>query len=119
MSKVAIIGSCITRGLWPIRGEAERLLYASRTSLPSLFSEPVKGVKVADQPPAGLGRHQHRAVVADLEKTALSALVAFRPTHLIFDFIDERFDLLSLGGPIATHSWELEVSGYLSQKTFG
>ncbi|HEV2530857.1 DUF6270 domain-containing protein [Phenylobacterium sp.] len=118
MPKVAIIGSCITRDLWPIRGETERLLYVSRTSLPSLFSAPVKGVRVAETPPAGLGRHQHRAMVADLEKTALAALIAFRPTHLIFDFIDERFDLISLRGALATHSWELEVSGYLGQKAF-
>jgi hypothetical protein len=116
MSKVAIIGSCITRDLWPIRGEIAQLLYVSRTSLPSLFSEPVRGVRPAAAPPAPLGRHQHRAMIADLEKTALAELVAFRPTHLIFDFIDERFDLLSLGGPIATHSWELEASGYRSQK---
>jgi hypothetical protein len=54
----------------------------------------------------------HRAVVADLQKTALGSLVAFRPTHLIFDFIDERFDLLSVGGTLATDSWELEASGY-------
>jgi hypothetical protein len=118
MSKVAIIGSCITRDLWPIRGETDGLLYVSRTSLPSLFSPPVTGVRPAAEPPAPLGRHQHRALVADLEKTALAALVAFRPTHLIFDFIDERFDLLSLEGALATHSWELQVSGYLKQKPF-
>jgi hypothetical protein len=118
MSRVAIIGSCITRDLWPIRGEFAELLYVSRTSLPSLFSTPVKGVRAAAEPPAPLGRHQHRAVIADLGKTALADLVAFRPSHLIFDFIDERFDLLSLDGVLATRSWELEVSGYLSQKAF-
>jgi hypothetical protein len=118
MSRVAIIGSCITRDLWPIRGEAERLLYVSRTSLPSLFAPPVAGVRPQSAPPKPLGRHQHRAMIADLHKTALSALIAFRPTHLIFDFIDERFDLLSVGEALATHSWELEVSGYLKQKAF-
>ena len=118
MSRVAIIGSCITRDLWPIRGEAERLLYVSRTSLASLFAAPVKGVRVAAEPPRPLGRHQHQALVADLAKTALAELVAFRPTHLIFDLIDERFDLLSVGGTTCAHSWELEVSGYLSQKAF-
>jgi hypothetical protein len=116
MSKVAIIGSCITRDLWPIRGETADLLYVSRTSLPSLFSAPIKGVRPAAEPPAPLGRHQHHAIIADLAKTALADLVAFRPTHLIFDFIDERFDLLTLDGAVATRSWELEVSGYRSQK---
>jgi hypothetical protein len=53
--------------------------------------------------------------VADIEKTALASLVAFRPTHLIFDFIDERFDLLSAGASLVTDSWELEASGYRRQ----
>ncbi len=60
-------------------------------------------------------RYEHNAVLADLEKRALDRLIAFRPTHLIFDFIDERFDLLSAGGRIFTHSWELEASGYRAQ----
>ena len=118
MSRVAIIGSCITRDLWPIRGDTAQLLYVSRTSLPSLFARPVKGFRPAEAPPARLGRYQHRALVGDLQKTALAALVAFRPTHLIFDFIDERFDLLAVDGALATHSWELEASGYLKGKAF-
>lgn len=118
MSRVAIIGSCITRDLWPIRGELQGLYYVSRTSLPSLFSDPVRGVRIAAEPPPTLRRHQHRTLAADLQKTALAGLVAFEPTHLIFDFIDERFDLLSVGAALATDSWELEVSGYLEQKAF-
>lgn len=116
MSRVAIIGSCISRDLWPIQGEApDNLLYISRTSLPSLFAPPVTGVILADHPPNGLARHQHAAVVADLRKTALAALVAHRPTHILLDFIDERFDLLAVGDTLATHSWELETSGYMTQ----
>lgn len=114
MSRVAVIGSCITRDLWPIRGDLSGLLYVSRTSLPSLFSSPVKNFRPHAATPTELTRYQHRAVVADLQKTALAELVAFRPTHLIFDFIDERFDLLSARGALATDSWELEASGYLS-----
>jgi len=118
MSRVAIIGSCITRDLWPIRGEADGLLYVSRTSLPSLFSKPLAGLRPAATAPNGLTKYQHRAVLADLQKTAAAQLVAFRPTHLIFDFIDERFDLLSVGGALCTHSWELEASGYLRRPAF-
>jgi hypothetical protein len=118
MPRLAILGSCITRDLWPVRGELSDLIYISRTSLPSLMAQPLPDFRPAAQPPAGLGRHQHNAVVADLRKTALAQLVAFRPTHLIFDFIDERFDLLSAGGTLVTHSWELEVSGYLRQRAF-
>ena len=119
MARVAIIGSCITRDLWPILGEAPAdLLYVSRTSLPSLFARPLTDAVIADDPPPGLARHQNNAVRADLKKSSLAALVAHRPTHLIFDFIDERFDLLSAGDTLVTHSWELEVSGYLAQPAF-
>jgi hypothetical protein len=117
MSRVAIVGSCITRDLWPIRGDGiADLIYISRTSLPSLFASPVSGFQPAPRKPAGLGKHQHRALVADLTKTGLAALVAFRPTHIIIDFIDERFDLLWVNGALATESWELHESGYLRQR---
>lgn len=116
MSRVAIVGSCISRDVWRFQGvTVADLLYISRTSLPSLFAAPVAGFRPAAQPPRGLKPQPHRALVADLTKTALAQLVAFRPTHLIFDFIDERFDLLSVGGAIVTHSWELQASGYLNR----
>ena len=115
MSRVAIIGSCITRDLWPILGEdIEGLLYISRTSLPSLLAPALTGFSPQAEPPGGLTRSQHRWVVSDLLKGGLEALVAHRPTHIIFDFIDERFDLLAVAGSVVTHSWELELSGYLA-----
>ena len=119
MARVAIVGSCITRDLWRFRGDpGADLFYISRTSLPSLMASPLAGFRPAPAPPGELKRHQHRALVADITKTALADLVAWRPTHLIFDFIDERFDLLSARDSIVTHSWELEASGYLGQRAF-
>jgi hypothetical protein len=119
MTKVAILGSCITRDLWPVRGDGiEGLAYVSRTSLPSLFSPPVAGIRPSDPAADGLTIHQRRAMAADLAKTALGRLVAFRPTHLIIDLIDERFDLLRVGSALATHSWELETSGQLGAPAF-
>jgi len=111
MARVAIIGSCITRDLWPVEGDHD-LVYVSRTSLPSLFSRPVEGFRPVRDKPGGLTRHQHNAVVGDLLKTALVRLIAFEPTHIVFDFIDERFDLLDAGGALALESWELLESGY-------
>ncbi|MDO8900635.1 MAG: DUF6270 domain-containing protein [Phenylobacterium sp.] len=115
MAKIAIVGSCITRDLWPLREAAPPgLLYVSRTSLASLLSQPVDGYAPQSGPPADLTRYQHMATQADLLKTGLTQLLAHRPTHLIFDFIDERFDLLRLPtGALITHSWELESGGYL------
>jgi hypothetical protein len=116
MPRIAIVGSCITRDLWPIQGGgSEHLLYISRTGLPSLLGAPVEGFAPARRPPGDLHRHEHNALVADLQKTALGRLVAFQPTHLIFDFIDERFDLLAAGDAIATASAELHRSGYLKR----
>lgn len=117
MARIAIVGSCITRDLWPLREAAPRdLLYVSRTSLVSLLSPAAAGYQSQPDPPEGLTRYQHMAVEADLRKTGLSQLIAHRPTHLIFDFIDERFDLLRLpSGAVITHSWELESGGYLGR----
>ena len=107
----------MTRDVWPIVGEAppQDLLYISRTSLPSLFAAPVRGVDLSENLPPELAAFPHRSMVADLHKSALATLVAHRPTHIIFDFIDERLDLLAVQDTIATHSWELDVSGYLGQ----
>lgn len=114
--RIAILGSCITRDLWPIRGGgAEDLLYVSRTGLPSLLAPPLTGFRPARALPGDLHRHEHNALVADLDKTALARLVAWAPTHIIFDFIDERFDLLIAGDSLVTRSAELLRSGYLSR----
>jgi len=119
MSRVAIVGSCISRDVWRFRGgSVSDLLYISRTSLPSLFATPLPRFRPKAQPPAGLKAQPHRALVADVTKTALPQVLAFSPTHVIFDFIDERFDLLSVDGTLATRSWELEQSGYLAQPAF-
>jgi hypothetical protein len=116
MSRIAIVGSCITRDLWPIRGGgAERLLYVSRTSFPSLFSPPVEGFVPSARTPGDLSPHEHAALVADIRKTALARLLAFRPTHIIFDFIDDRFDLLSVGETLVLSSGEMARSGYLTR----
>jgi hypothetical protein len=116
MSRIAILGSCITRDLWPIRGGgAEQLQYICRTSFPSLMSTAVTGFEPEEGLPGDLHAHEHNALVADLQKTAIARLIAWRPTHIIFDFIDDRYDLLAFGSSLATYSGELLRSGYLGQ----
>ncbi len=120
MSRTAIVGSCISRDLWPIRGDGHAdLLYVSRTSLAALFTPALPGFRPLETPPAPLGPYQHRAMVEDVRSSALARLVAFRPTHLIMDFIDERFDLLAVGDSLVSDSWELRKSGYPDQPAFG
>jgi hypothetical protein len=97
------------------------MLYICRTSLPSLLAPSVAGFRAppkSAKPPGGMKPQPHRALVADITKTALAELVAFRPTHLIFDFIDERFDLICVGDSLVSRSGELETSGYLRQRAF-
>lgn len=116
MTRIAILGSCITRDLWPIRGGgAERLLYISRTSLPTLLAPPLTAFEPSATPPGDLHAHEHGALVADIRKTALARLVAYRPTHLIFDFIDDRFDLIAAEGSLVLNSGEMVRSGYRTQ----
>lgn len=119
MLRIAILGSCITRDLWPIRGGgAEHLHYVSRTSLATLLSTPVEGFRPSEDLPGDLHQHEHNALLADLRKTALNRLIATRPTHLIFDFIDERFDLMAVKGGLAVNSGEMVRSGYLAHPPF-
>lgn len=118
--RIAIVGSCVTRDLWPVGEEAPKaLLYISRTSLPSLVAPRPAGIALPPDPRGPLKRFQDSALRADIEKTALEALVDFRPTHLLFDFIDERFDLLRSAEGVITRSWELTVSGYLDGPNSG
>ena len=51
-------------------------------------------------------------VADDILKRGLGKLAAYRPTHLILDFIDERFNLLRRGATVINHSWELHRAGY-------
>jgi hypothetical protein len=113
-SRIAILGSCITRDLWPVRGAPGRKpAYVSRTSFPTLLSPPVPGFVARAAPPGDLTVYEYAAVVAEIRKTALADLVAYRPTHLIIDLIDERFDLLSVGDSLVSLSGELVRSGHL------
>lgn len=112
--RIAILGSCITRDLWPVRGApGHKPAYISRTSFPSLLSPQVRGFVARAAPPGGLTVHQYASVVAEVRKTALADLVAYRPTHLIVDLIDERFDLLAVGDSLVSLSGDLVRSGHL------
>jgi hypothetical protein len=114
--RIAILGSCITRDLWPIRGDGvPQLAYVSRTSFPGLLTLPVRGFAAASRPPGDLHAHEYSALVADFRKTALTRLVSYRPTHLILDLIDERFDLLAVGPSLVSVSGELVRSGHLDR----
>ena len=111
--RVAILGSCVTRDLWRMMGApTDDLLYVSRTRLPSLFAPRLQGLVLHEGLRPDLRPNPAQALRADLTKTALARLAAFRPDVVILDFIDERFDLLVGAGGAVTASWELETSGW-------
>lgn len=116
MAKVAVIGSRITRDLWPPKDrDAANLIHISQTSLPSLLSPPPADLADAPGPADIVSRDAYAACEGDLRKTSLTKLMAFRPSHIVLDLFDERFDLMAVGGCIVTRSRGLEQSGYLER----
>ena len=113
MNGIAIIGSCVTRDVWHILNmPTDNVRTFSRTSLASLMSPPPSNFSLPDSMGA-LERDSFlaRCVRADVEKTALWTLESLQPKVLIFDFVDERFDLLRTGDAVVSDSFEFRRSG--------
>lgn len=92
---LGIWGSCVTRDTFEIGGPFEGdLAYHARSSWVSQAAVP------GEQPvstPGGSGFGE-RMVREDLCKSVLSELASKRPELVVIDLIDERFDLVSVGG---------------------
>jgi len=112
---VMILGSCVTRDVFTVtHSEQHGITYYARTSLASVMSRPLDVSEAdihLDSP------FQRRMILQDCRKTFWRDLVEVRPDVLILDFIDERFDLISVGDSIVTRSREFENSGLLSSFT--
>ena len=108
-----MLGSCVTRDIWKLPRftpeDRKSVFVLARTSLASLFAEPLEAFEPPAELPPGLSPFEIRMVGHDLLKTGLASLVAHRPTHLVIDLIDERFDLWIRGEAVATRSWETEL----------
>jgi hypothetical protein len=118
--KIAIIGSCVTRDVWRVLNiPTDKLRTFSRTSVASLVSPAPAGLSL----PNAMGALEPdgflaRCVRADVEKTALQTLELWEPEALVFDFIDERFDLLYVGNSIVCDSFEFRRSGLRARGPF-
>lgn len=93
---VGIWGSCVTRDTFEIGGSFEGpLAYHARSSWVS------QATSAEEQPPVstptGTG-FADRMVREDLEKSVLTQLATKNPDIVVIDLIDERFDLVSVGG---------------------
>ena len=118
-----MLGSCVTRDIWKLPcftpEDRKGVLVLARTSLASLFAEPLAAFGPPAELPPGLSPFEIRMVGHDLLKTGLAPLVAHRPTHLVIDLIDERFDLLARGAAVVTRSWETELLGLADRELAG
>lgn len=92
---VAIWGSCVTRDTFEIGGSWEgRLSYHARSSW---ISQAATASRPPVDVPEGTG-FGHRMVREDLTKAILTEAVAAQPDVVIFDLIDERFDIVEISG---------------------
>lgn len=107
----AIIGSCVTRDIW---GFADRHYeghgkYFARTSL-ACFTSPVVPLKQTDLK-ALPSAFQRASIIADAYRQSLPWVIENKPSKIILDLIDERFDLVDTGRGLLNNSFELHASG--------
>ncbi|WP_163276207.1 DUF6270 domain-containing protein [Cellulomonas iranensis] len=108
MTRIAIIGSCVTRDAFRPQDsdEWEITAYYARSSLASAMSEiPFVGVDLDGIDSA----FQRRIVQADLAKELPGFLAVEDSDLILYDPVDERFDLLRdpVSGAVCTYSAEL------------
>lgn len=108
MIRVAILGSCVTADAFAYDfPELEEVFYQSHTSLVSLNSPPL-AVPATALPWASSYVRQH--LIAEFHRTVVPDLSETRPDVVVFDFVDERFDVLRCGESYVTDSDELSQS---------
>lgn len=118
--EIAIFGSCVSRDAFTFspRGTLNVGAYLARSSLASaFFPEPVledwlQNLSKIESP------FQRRMVECDMRKHAGRLLECSTADVVLLDLIDERFNVVSLGGSLAT--WSSEFSKLeLAKESFG
>jgi hypothetical protein len=105
--KIDILGSCVTRDVLRYENPFTLGRYYARTSLVSLYSEPIKiELSEIDLPSSFL----QKMVYYDLTKDFRNYMKWSDSDVLVLDFIDERFTMLKLGNSYITHSNEFAKS---------
>lgn len=113
MKKVAIFGSCVSRDAFELVPSPDFTVasYVARTSLPSLFSPPMK---IEIEEISAANSFEARCIHGDLTKRSLSIFDSDAEVFIV-DLIEERFDLIDLAGCLALKTGNLEKSGVLSR----
>ena len=97
MTKIDILGSCVTRDAFEFDGESSFLVnkYFARSSLASIYSFPLK----INQDQIGLSSSfQRKMVLQDVTKELKNYIKNIKSDLLIIDFIDERFKIVRTSG---------------------
>ena len=112
MPRVFIFGSCVSRdALEQMPGSFELAGYLARTSMASIGIPPVDDMEVRSVASALPSPFQRRMATNDIDKGTLSVIESTPHDLLLIDFIDERFNLLSTGDSLFSHSGELQHAG--------
>lgn len=112
MTKIDILGSCVTRDAFKFGGYTLNEYFA-RTSIISIYSKPIS-VKMDDiKLPSAF---QKRMVYYDLNKKFRSYIQKPTADFLIIDFIDERFPVLKTFDSYLTRSREYVKSELVIKK---
>jgi hypothetical protein len=105
---MAIIGSCVTRDAFDFEKLAlpSPFLFYARTSFATLTAPAIDPIK------AGLSSQwENRNVQAEIGKTHLADVFSIKPKYIIFDFIDERFDLIAINDSFINCSFAIVSAG--------
>ncbi|HEY1707264.1 MAG TPA: DUF6270 domain-containing protein [Rhizomicrobium sp.] len=108
---IAIFGSCVSRDPfsflqvtdWPIAPYIARQSFIGIADPPLAF-DPMWYKKMK--------AFEARCIASDLSKTALRILASRKPSVLILDFIDERFDLLQIGDTRVSDTRHMRQPGF-------
>ncbi len=110
MIRVAILGSCVTAcALEYAVDPLVEVFYSSRTSFATMLTPPLA---IGGDALPWSGNFARKRVLADFRKTVLDDLVAAAPDAIVFDFVDDRHDLLRAGQSLILDSEPLRESGF-------
>lgn len=117
MPRLGLVGSCVSRDIWDVlRLPPPAMAFFARTTIPSLAAAPPPLAPSVQGP--GPGGFAAWCIEADVTKAALPALEAARPDALVFDLVDDRFDLRCVGRSVILDSPGFRASRFASHEPF-
>lgn len=115
MTRVSIIGSCVSRDIFNFAepGEFQLVNYIARSSIGSLFSPPPFADIFSERLASNF---QQRIVGMDITKSGRKRLQSITADLVLIDLIDERFNLAAVSnGAVCTISNEFIKTGALKE----